>query len=74
MSPRRQKLRCNEAEISVCITVPNQAKRDAAVFPGSRGNALSRGPLTSFLLSKKRGHNALTLHSESCPPPMLLLN
>ena len=43
----------------------SQAKRDVPVCLGSRGNALSRGPLPSFLRSRKRGHKALTLHGES---------
>jgi hypothetical protein len=45
-------------------TLLSQAKRDTAACMGSRGYALSRGPLPSFLRSRKRGHKALTLHSE----------
>jgi|GEM_PF-5242707 hypothetical protein len=67
-------LLCKGVKILVCITLPSQAKRDAAIYSGSRGNALSRGPLPRFLRSIKRGHKALTLHSAVSVIPTLLVN
>jgi len=58
-------LRSAAKHVRMLVSAVSQAKRDAAVCPGSRGNALSRGPMPSFLRRKSRGHMALTLHGES---------
>jgi len=56
----------------VTVVMPNFKSSEArrVVFEcGSRGNALSRGPLPSFCAAKKRGHKALTLHTSVAATP-----
>ncbi|MDP3863616.1 MAG: hypothetical protein Q8Q75_02765, partial [Rhodoferax sp.] len=60
------------APASVTVVMPNFKSSEArrVVFEcGSRGNALSRGPLPSFCAAKKRGHKALTLHTSVAATP-----